>query len=125
MPSPHFSDRKGGGNKSKEQAMGGGSRPPTAAGVGASTLSMASENFGHSAARLRRVKKLQFGVTNPHELVRFPLVVRVGCGTISTREGGLEEEIWTVEHYCGKDDRRRRARARAEYCSILLVKGAN
>ena len=51
--------------------MGGGSRPPTAAGVGASALSMASENFGHSAARLRRVKKLQFGVVNPHELVRF------------------------------------------------------
>ena len=77
--------------------MGGGSRPPTAAGVGASSLSMASENFGHSAARLRRVKKLQFGVTNPHELVRSPLVVRVGSGTISTREDGLEEEIWTVE----------------------------
>ena len=78
--------------------MGGGSRPPTAAGVGASSLSMASENFGHSAARLRRVKKLQFGVTNPHELVRSPLVVRVGSRTISTREGGLEEEMWTVEH---------------------------
>lgn len=95
--SPHFSDRKGGGTKSKEQTMGGGSRPPTAAGVGASTLSMASENFGHSAARLRRVKKLQFGVTNPHELVRSPLVVRVGSSTISTREGGLEEEIWTMK----------------------------
>ena len=71
--------------------MGGGSRPPTAAGVGASALSMASENFGHSAARLRRVKKLQFGVVNPHELVRFPLVVRVASGTISTREGLRQE----------------------------------
>ena len=100
-PFIYFSDgRKGGGNKSKEQAMGGGSRPPTAAGVGASALSMASENFGHSAARLRRVKKLQFGVTNPHELVRFPLVVRVGSGTISTREGCcMEKEIWTVEQF--------------------------
>jgi len=68
--------------------MGGGSRPPTAAGVGASALSMASENFGYSGARLRRVKKLQFGVVNPHELVRSdsPLVVSVGCNTISTRE---------------------------------------
>ena len=85
--------------------MGGGSRPPTAAGVGASALSMASENFGHSAARLRRVKKLQFGVVNPHELVRFPLVVRVASGTNSTREGGVRRgEIWTVRG----DERRRR-----------------
>ena len=82
--------------------MGGGSRPPTAAGVGASALSMASENFGHSAARLRRVKKLQFGVVNPHELVRLPLVVRVGRGTISTPEGGLERETWTVEELLWK-----------------------
>ena len=101
--------------------MGGGSRPPTAAGVGASTLSMASENFGHSAARLRRVKKLQFGVTNPHELVRFPLVVRAGSSTISTREGGLEVELDDEAITVGKMMRRRRARARAEYCSILLV----
>ena len=71
--------------------MGGGSRPPTAAGVGASALSMASENFGHSAARLRRVKNLQFGVVNPHELVRCPLVVRVASGTISTREAWRQE----------------------------------
>jgi hypothetical protein len=47
------------------------SRAPSAAGVGATTLSMTSENFGHSSVRLRRVKKLQFGVTNPHELVRY------------------------------------------------------
>ncbi len=48
--------------------MGGGSRPVTARAVGATSLSMASENFGYSAVRLRRVKKLQFGVINPQEL---------------------------------------------------------
>lgn len=86
---PSFLLPEGRRKQKQQQAMGGGSRPPTAAGVGASTLSMASENFGHSAARLRRVKKLQFGVTNPHELVRFPLVVRVRRGTISTRGDSL------------------------------------
>lgn len=38
--------------------------------AGAASLGMASENFGYSRVRLRRVKKLQFGVVNPHELVR-------------------------------------------------------
>eukprot|EP00566_Odontella_aurita_P001751 CAMPEP_0113541920 /NCGR_PEP_ID=MMETSP0015_2-20120614/9313_1 /TAXON_ID=2838 /ORGANISM="Odontella" /LENGTH=1785 /DNA_ID=CAMNT_0000441907 /DNA_START=56 /DNA_END=5413 /DNA_ORIENTATION=+ /assembly_acc=CAM_ASM_000160 len=51
--------------------MGGPGRPATAAGVGASSLSMASENFGYSNVRLRRVKKLQFGVINPHELRQY------------------------------------------------------
>eukprot|EP00567_Pseudictyota_dubia_P008672 CAMPEP_0197446890 /NCGR_PEP_ID=MMETSP1175-20131217/11704_1 /TAXON_ID=1003142 /ORGANISM="Triceratium dubium, Strain CCMP147" /LENGTH=1752 /DNA_ID=CAMNT_0042978061 /DNA_START=220 /DNA_END=5478 /DNA_ORIENTATION=- len=32
---------------------------------------MASENFGYSNVRLRRVKKLQFGVVNPHELRQY------------------------------------------------------
>ena len=50
--------------------MGGPGRAATAAGVGASSLSMVSENFGYSNLLLRRVKKLQFGVVNPHELVR-------------------------------------------------------
>jgi hypothetical protein len=54
--------------------MGGGGRPPvTAASVGATSLGMSSENFGYSAVRLRRVKKLQFGVVNPDELVRLAL----------------------------------------------------
>jgi len=30
---------------------------------------MTSENFGYSSLRLKRVKKLQFGVVNPDELV--------------------------------------------------------
>jgi|AntRauTorckE5430_2_1112549.scaffolds.fasta_scaffold01143_4 hypothetical protein len=37
--------------------------------AGATSFGMTSENFGHSAVRLKRVKKLQFGVVNPDELV--------------------------------------------------------
>ena len=47
----------------------GGSNPNSA---GATSFGMASENFGYSAVRLKRVKKLQFGVINPDELVRSP-----------------------------------------------------
>jgi hypothetical protein len=39
--------------------------------AGATSFGMASENFGYSAVRLKRVKKLQFGVVNPDELVSF------------------------------------------------------
>jgi hypothetical protein len=38
--------------------------------AGATSLGMQSENFGYSRVRLRRIKKLQFGVVNPNELVR-------------------------------------------------------
>lgn len=41
---------------------------------GAASLGMASENFGYSHVRLRRVKKLQFGIINPHELVSLPRI---------------------------------------------------
>jgi hypothetical protein len=37
--------------------------------AGASSLGMTSENFGFSNVRLRRIKKLQFGVVDPNELV--------------------------------------------------------
>lgn len=36
----------------------------------ATQLTQASENFGYSRVRLRRIVKLQFGVVNPNELVR-------------------------------------------------------
>ena len=39
--------------------------------AGATSLGMQSENFGYSRVRLRRIKKLQFGVVNPNELVRL------------------------------------------------------
>eukprot|EP00542_Grammatophora_oceanica_P004903 CAMPEP_0194058686 /NCGR_PEP_ID=MMETSP0009_2-20130614/66979_1 /TAXON_ID=210454 /ORGANISM="Grammatophora oceanica, Strain CCMP 410" /LENGTH=77 /DNA_ID=CAMNT_0038708957 /DNA_START=14 /DNA_END=244 /DNA_ORIENTATION=+ len=39
--------------------------------AGASSLNMASENFGYSHVRLRRIKKLQFGIVNPHELRQY------------------------------------------------------
>lgn len=34
-------------------------------------MGMGSENFGFSHVRLRRVKKLQFGIVNPHELRQY------------------------------------------------------
>lgn len=37
--------------------------------TGATSLGMQSENFGYSSVRLRRIKKLQFGIVNPNELV--------------------------------------------------------
>lgn len=37
--------------------------------TGATSLGMASENFGYSRVRLRRIKKLQFGLVDPNELV--------------------------------------------------------
>ncbi len=42
--------------------------------AGATSFGMASENFGYSSLRLKRVKKLQFGVVNPDHLVS--LVIR-------------------------------------------------
>jgi hypothetical protein len=44
-------------------------KPITPGALGAASLSQVSENFGYSSARLRRVKKLQFAVVNPDELV--------------------------------------------------------
>lgn len=41
----------------------------SASKAGAASLGMGSENFGHSNMRLRRIKKLQFGVVDPNELV--------------------------------------------------------
>jgi len=51
--------------------MVGGGRPVTARSVGATSLGMESENFGYSALRLKRVRKLQFGVVNPDELRQY------------------------------------------------------
>jgi hypothetical protein len=39
--------------------------------AGATSLTQQSENFGYSAVRLRRIKRLQFGIVDPAELVRF------------------------------------------------------
>ncbi|MGK3739477.1 MAG: hypothetical protein ACI90V_006324 [Bacillariaceae sp.] len=44
----------------------------SAAQAGAASLGMQSENFGYSRVRLRRIKKLQFGVVDPNELVSYP-----------------------------------------------------
>mmetsp|Transcript_6506 Transcript_6506/g.9894 ORF Transcript_6506/g.9894 Transcript_6506/m.9894 type:complete len:1765 (+) Transcript_6506:67-5361(+) len=39
--------------------------------TGSMSLGQASENFGFSRVRLRRIQKLQFGVVNPHELRQY------------------------------------------------------
>ena len=43
----------------------------TARDAGAVSLNQGSTNFGHSSARLRRIKKLQFGIINPEELKQY------------------------------------------------------
>jgi hypothetical protein len=45
--------------------------------AGATSLGMQSENFGYSRVRLRRIKKLQFGVVDPNELVSWLLWVEM------------------------------------------------
>jgi hypothetical protein len=59
--------------------MAGGRNFSNPGKAGATSFGMASENFGYSAVRLKRVKKLQFGVINPDELVSF-----VKCNRIAT-----------------------------------------
>jgi DNA-directed RNA polymerase II subunit RPB1 len=58
----------------------GGGGPANAGG--AASLGMASENFGYSHVRLRRVKKLQFGIVNPQELRQYSVTQAV---TINNR----------------------------------------
>ena len=48
--------------------------------AGAASLGMASENFGYSRVRLRRVKKLQFGVLDPNQLVSQTFATGFGYG---------------------------------------------
>lgn len=43
----------------------------TAREAGAISLNQGSTNFGRSSARLRRIKKLQFGIINPEELKQY------------------------------------------------------
>jgi hypothetical protein len=46
--------------------------------AGATSLTQGSENFGYSAVRLRRIRRLQFGIIDPAELVRYvPLLSAV------------------------------------------------
>lgn len=47
--------------------------PNGARAAGGMSLGIESENFGYSRVRLRRVKKLQFGVINPDELVSLAM----------------------------------------------------
>ncbi|GKZ01276.1 hypothetical protein MPSEU_001078600 [Mayamaea pseudoterrestris] len=50
---------------------------PTAAAAGATSLTQASENFGYSRVRLRRIQRMQFGIINPHELRQYSVTQAV------------------------------------------------
>lgn len=80
---------------------------PSNAG-GAASLGMASENFGFSQVRLRRVKKLQFGIVNPHELRQFSVTQAL---TVNSRKipAGItryETQIGGQPVYGGANDPR-------------------
>jgi len=51
--------------------------------AGAASFGMASENFGYSRVRLRRVKKLQFGVVDPNELRQYSVTQAI---TVNSRQ---------------------------------------
>lgn len=63
--------------------MGGGNKDQSYSGTG---LTQQSENFGYSAVRLRRIAKLQFGIVNPNELVRFNIKMKKTGGRKKERE---------------------------------------
>jgi hypothetical protein len=77
-------------------------RDGTAREAGAISLSQASTNFGHSSARLRRIKKLQFGIINPEELRQYSVTqaitvngrkIPAGVTRYEVRNDYLEREV--------------------------------
>ena len=84
-------------------------RPPgNAQQAGAQSLSMVSENFGFSAVRLRRVKKLQFGIVNPNELRQFSVTqaITVNGKKIPAGVTRYETQINGQPFYGGANDPR-------------------
>ena len=78
-------------------------RDGTAREAGAISLSQASTNFGHSSARLRRIKKLQFGIINPEELRQYSVTQaitvngrKIPAGVTRYEVRGHEEEAGGV-----------------------------
>ena len=53
--------------------------------AGSLSLTQTSTNFGHSSARLRRIKKLQFGIINPEELRQYSVTQAI---TVNGRKIG-------------------------------------
>ena len=76
--------------------------------VGAPSLTTNSENFGYSRVRLRRVKKLQFGVINPNELRQFSVTqaITVNGKKIPTGVTRYETNVNGQAVYGGANDPR-------------------
>jgi len=76
--------------------------------VNAASVGMQSENFGFSSARLRRVKKLQFGIVNPHELRQYSVTqaMTLNCKKIPAGITRYEIEINGHPVYGGANDPR-------------------
>ena len=73
----------------------------TAREAGAISLSQASTNFGHSSARLRRIKKLQFGIINPEELRQYSVTQAITVNGRKIPAGVTRYEVcvW-YDAYC-------------------------
>ena len=76
--------------------------------AGATSLGMASENFGYSRVRLRRVKRLQFGIVNPHELRQYSVTqaITVNGKKIPAGVTRYETQIQGQPVYGGANDPR-------------------
>eukprot|EP00536_Pseudo-nitzschia_multiseries_P015005 jgi/Psemu1/262607/estExt_Genewise1Plus.C_8030002 len=76
--------------------------------AGAASLGMASENFGYSRVRLRRVKKLQFGVVDPNELRQYSVTqaITVNGRQIPAGVTKYETQIQGQPVYGGVNDPR-------------------
>ena len=68
----------------------------TAREAGAISLSQASTNFGHSTARLRRIKKLQFGIINPDELRQYSVTQAITVNGRKIPAGVTRYEVCDV-----------------------------
>ena len=69
----------------------------TARDAGAISLSQASTNFGHSTARLRRIKKLQFGIINPDELRQYSVTQTITVNGRKIPAGVTRYEVRTCD----------------------------
>lgn len=74
-------------------------RDGTAREAGAISLSQASTNFGHSTARLRRIKKLQFGIINPEELRQYSVTQAITVNGRKIPAGVTRYEV--RGYFCG------------------------
>lgn len=71
----------------------------TAREAGAISLSQVSTNFGHSTARLRRIKKIQFGIINPEELKQYSVTQAITVNGRKIPAGITRYEVCIIYIY--------------------------